>query len=105
MKTINNTEVQVLRDLDTRTLVNGSKVSHPTWYVRSKRTLDSAGNYALVNRRFSDKKFEGSESARKAANNFGAYLQGCSLHQYVNANRRPGRPFKTELYADISLVA
>jgi hypothetical protein len=104
MKTINNTKVQIVRDHNTHTLVDGSKVFYPTWYVKSERIIDDEC-YAVVNRRFSDKKFEGSEGARKAADTFGAYLQGCSLHQYVNANRRRGRPFDTELYADISLVA
>ena len=104
MKTINNTKVQIVRDLVNRTLVDGSKVNHPTWRVQSKRAVGE-DSLAQVNRKFSDKKFGGNEGARRAAWAFAVYLQGCSDHQYLNANRRPGRPFESELYADISLVA
>ena len=105
MKTINNTKITVARDLVNRTLVDGSKVNYPTWRVQSKRVVGEDNTTVKVKRRFSHKKFGGNEGARRAAWAFAVYLQECSDHQYLNANRRPGRPFESELYADISLVA
>ena len=98
MKTVNNTKVNILRSLNTKTLVSGLKKDYPTWFVKSERSIDN-DCYATVNRRFSDKKFGSNEQAKQAAYEFGSYLQSCNLHQYVNATRKRGRPFKTELYA------
>ena len=103
MKTVNNTKVSVVRSLNTKTLVNGAKKDYPTWMVLSKRDIDEEC-YATVNRRFSDKKFGGSDKAKQAANEFGTYLQSCNFHQYINAVRPKGRPFKTELYATKSVA-
>lgn len=103
MKTVNNTKVSVVRSLNTQTLASGIKKNYPTWMVISERSIDK-DSYAAVNRRFSDKKFGGSDQAKQAANEFGTYLQSCNLHQYINAARPQGRPFKTEFYAKQTLA-
>ena len=98
MKTVNNTKVNIVRSLATTTLKDGTKKDYPNWFLISERSIDN-DCYSTVNRRFSDKKFGTSEQAKQAAYEFGTYLQSCNLHQYINATRKRGRPFKTELYA------
>ena len=98
MKTVNNTKVNIVRSLATTTLKDGTKKDYPNWFLISERSIDN-DCYATVNRRFSDKRFGSNEQAKQAAYEFGSYLQSCNLHQYVNATRKRGRPFKTELYA------
>jgi len=98
MKTVNNTKVSIVRNLNTVTLKGNIKKDYPTWLVMSERSIDN-DCYSTVNRRFSDKKFGSNEQAKQAAYEFGSYLQSCNLYQYVNATRKRGRPFKTELYA------
>ncbi len=103
MKTVNNTKVSIVRDLNTKPLVSGLNKDYPTWLVKSERSIDN-DCYSTVNRRFSDKKFGSSEQAKQAAYEFGIYLQSCNLYQYTNATRKRGRPFKTELYATKELA-